>query len=106
MERAMKKFAIISVAIILALALGLTLCACNKDSYTITFHLNNGTQPIVWKEGDAVPQPARGSDEFLGWFYDEACTDPAYIEDILSFGLKKDLHLYAKWQPANGDEAA
>lgn len=101
-----KKFILAIIACALLMIFAFALCACDKgEAHTIKFVLNNGEADVVWREGDPIPSPSRGSDVFLGWCYDTELTEEAYLDDILSEGLSGDLTLYAKWRVVEGSEA-
>ena len=94
----------IVICILLLATAAIALFACNKKTFTVTFVLGNGEKNIVWHEGDPLPDdPSRGSDVFLGWFY-QSDGEQATLADLLS-GLKEGVVRVAKWQPASGDEA-
>lgn len=74
-----------------------------KETYTITYVLNKGTNadsnPEIYTEGDSVllADPTYENHAFKGWYTDKACTQ--LIEQITP-EIKGNLTLYAKWHLA------
>ncbi len=79
------------------LTLGILLCACGSEKYTVTFDANGGEMyttemEVVVGEFYALPTPRRTGYQFLGWYYGEqrVPTEGKWIG-------KTDARLVAKW---------
>lgn len=74
-------------------------------SYTVTFETNGGslngnTMYIhTWSFATQLPQlePTREGYKFLGWYADEALTQPV-TPDVISADVAEDITYYAKWE--------
>lgn len=97
-----KKITAIVLAMALAAACMLLLVACAKpapkDSYTVTYNLNDGTgdkRTLTVATGYAASdwQPVRAGFVLADWCTDKDCTKPYDFE----MGVYADIELYANW---------
>ena len=97
-----KKITAIVLAMALAAACMLLLVACAKpapkDSYTVTYNLNDGTgdkRTLTVAAGYAASdwQPVRAGFVLADWCTDKDCTKPYDFE----MGVYADIELYANW---------
>lgn len=83
--------------------------------YAITLNFNNGVESqtlmVVWGKVVELPIPTQFSEVFLGWYYDEGCTNKVENDFVMP---KKNLQLYANYESNSelvfvsptGDESA
>ena len=71
----------------------------SETVYTVSFETNGGEslEDIEILEGEAlsVPTPEKEGHIFLGWYYDEALTEP-----YSALSVNSNITLYAKWETA------
>ena len=79
------------------LVIGITLCACGSEKYTVTFNTNGGemyttTMEVEVGEFYSLPRPKRLGYQFLGWYYGDQLvpTEGKWLG-------KTDAQLVAKW---------
>ena len=69
-----------------------------QQSYLVTFDTNGGTPISAIRVYEnrliEVSPPSRGDDQFIGWFKDQALTDPWHLNSDV---VTEDMTLYAKW---------
>jgi len=69
------------------------------NEHTLYFHVNGGVEmaPMTFKYTETIETndfiPTKENHTFLGWFKDEAMTQPIGI----FFAEDNDVHIYAKW---------
>ena len=79
-------------------------------TYTVTFEPNGGTLPATgiythtWSYATQLPQvePTREGYKFLGWYTDEALTQPL-TSDVISADVAENVTFYAKWEQVMDD---
>lgn len=101
MNNSLKKILGISAAIACAATMTFSLAACTdnpaENNFTVTFDYNNGSSATdKVASGETVDRPAdpeNGNNVFLGWFKDEACTQPFDFTAVIT----ADVTVYAGW---------
>ncbi len=94
----------------LLLLLVLTAASCGKDDEvdkTIRFNTMGGEtiDPIVYNldninDSHDLPTPIRDGFVFVGWYHDQAMTDPFEVLNLVDIFIEGDeTTLYAKWEP-------